>query len=218
VNYYLIYYQALYYHREDSHPPDRLVRRRRSSKEPVTMTDSVTGAQSALPGGAAAGHWVLDPAKSGARFQHKTFWGLMTVRGHFAELSGAGDLGADGSVTGEIQISAASLDTKNAKRDKHLRSADFFNADAHPSITFTAKSAALSPAGDLAVSGDLHVAGTSRPLSVTMKVGEAAADSATLEVSADIDRADFGMTWNQAGMLKGPAAISVTAHFVRQPA
>lgn len=182
------------------------------------MSDTVSGEQAALPGGAAAGHWVLDPGQSSADFRHKTIWGLVTVRGQFSGLSGEGDLGADGSVTGKLEIPAASVDTKNPTRDKHLRSPDFFNADAHPSITFTATSAAIGASGELLVNGDLSAGGTSRPLSVTAKLAAVAADSATLTAEVDIDRADFGMTWNMLGMVKGPATISVTAHFTHQPA
>jgi polyisoprenoid-binding protein YceI len=179
----------------------------------AAMTDAVNGATSGLPGG--AGHWVLDPQKSSVGISHKTMWGLMTVRGKFSELKGAGDVGTDGSVTGTLEVGTASVDTKNKKRDIHLRSAEFFNADAHPHITFTAKNARLE-GGGLAVSGDLEVNGTSRPLSFTAKVDEASADSATLAADVVIDRSEYGMSWNQMGMIKGPATVNVAARFTRQ--
>lgn len=182
------------------------------------MTDAASGTPSGLPGGAGAGHWVLDPAKSSAEISQKHFWGLVTVRGSFLELTGEGDVGADGSVTGTIRIGAASVSTKNARRDKHLRSADFFDADAHPYITFTARDAKLDDAGNLLVSGDLEAGGTSRPLSLTAQVSQASADSATLTASADVDKLDHGMTWSPMGMVKGPATATVTARFTRQPA
>lgn len=181
------------------------------------MTDPVSGVPSELPGGAGAGHWVLDPAKSSVAISHKHFWGLITVRGTFSELTGEGDVGADGSVTGTLKVGAASVDTKNKQRDKHLRSADFFDAEAHPHIAFTVKSAKLGNAGELAVSGDLEAAGKARPLSLTAQVSEASQDSATLMASADVDQVNHGMTWNRIGMVKGPATVSVTAHFTRQP-
>lgn len=180
------------------------------------MTDAVNGATSGLPGGAGAGHWVLDPQRSSVGISHKTMWGLATVRGSFSELKGEGDVGADGSLNGTLEVGAASLDTKNKKRDTHLRSADFFDADAHPHITFAAKNASVDGDGALAVSGDLEVAGKSRPLSFAAKVSEASADSATLVAEVPIDRADFGMSWNQMGMVKGPATVSIAAHFTRR--
>jgi polyisoprenoid-binding protein YceI len=182
------------------------------------MSDAVSGEQTTLPGGAAAGHWVLDPAQSSVAFSHKTIWGLVTVHGQFSGLSGAGELGEDGSVTGTIEVASASVDTKKPSRDKHLRSADFFNADAHPSITFTAASGAAGASGDLLVNGELTAGGTSRPLSVTAKLAAVTADSAALTAELDIDRADFGMTWNMLGTMKGLATVSVTASFTRQPA
>jgi polyisoprenoid-binding protein YceI len=188
-------------------------------KEPSAMTDAGSSASTGLPGGAGPGHWVLDPHKSSVKVSQKHMWGLITVRASFSELAGDGDVSADGSVTGTLRVGAASVDTKNSKRDKHLRSADFFHADAHPHITFTAKNAKLDDNGDLAVSGDLEAAGTSRPLSLTANVSEASQDSATLTTTVNVDRLNYGMTWNSMGMMvKAPATVSVTAHFTRQPA
>lgn len=181
------------------------------------MTEASAGGSSALPGGAAAGHYVLDPAGSSVDFTHKTIWGLVTVRGHFSGLSGEGDVHADGSVTGHIAIPASSVDTKHTKRDTHLRSADFFHADAHPSITFAAVSARPANAGELAVDGEVTAAGQTRPLALTAKIVSVSPDSATLSADVQIDRADFGMTWNQLGMLRGKANLSVKARFTRQP-
>jgi polyisoprenoid-binding protein YceI len=182
------------------------------------MTDAGSSAPAGLPGGAGAGHWVLDPAGSSVAISHKTMWGLTTVRGSFTELTGEGEVGADGSVSGTFQVGASSVDTKNAKRDKHLRSADFFSADKHPYIVFTARQAGPDQAGGLTVGGDLEVAGTTLPLSFTAKVSEASADSATLTAEVAVDRSGYGMTWNQMGMVKGPATVSVTAHFTREAA
>jgi polyisoprenoid-binding protein YceI len=180
------------------------------------MTDATAGGASAQPGGAAAGHYVLDPAGSSVGFTHKTIWGLVTVRGHFSGLSGEGDVGADGSVTGHIDIPASSVDTAHAKRDTHLRSADFFNADAHPSITFAAMGARPAGTGELAVDGEVTAAGQTRPLALTARIVDVTPDSATLSAEVQIDRTDFGMTWNQLGMLRGRATLSVTARFSRQ--
>jgi polyisoprenoid-binding protein YceI len=181
------------------------------------MTEATADGSSALPGGAAAGHYVLDPAGSSVGFSHKTIWGLVTVRGHFSGLSGEGDVGADGSVTGHIDVAASSVDTGHTKRDTHLRSADFFHADEHPSITFAAQSARPAGAGELAVDGEVTAAGRTRPLALTVRVADVTPDSATLSADAQIDRADFGMTWNQLGMMRGHATLSVTARFNRQP-
>ncbi len=91
-----------------------------------------------LAGGTATGRWVLDPARSRVQFHVKHFWGAITVHGSFAQITGEGTVGADGMVTGRLSMDAASLDTKNSRRDRHLRSADFFDADRHPYAVVTA--------------------------------------------------------------------------------
>ena len=78
--------------------------------------------------------WTLDPARSSVALRSKTMWGLVTVRGWFGELAGNAEILPGGAARGRLEIGAASLDTKNAKRDRHLASADFFNAAEHPSI------------------------------------------------------------------------------------
>jgi polyisoprenoid-binding protein YceI len=81
-----------------------------------------------------AGAWRLDPARSNVAFHVRHFYGLMTVKGEFADYEGTLDLGATPAV--ELAIQAASLDTKLAKRDKHLRSKDFFDVERHPQVRF----------------------------------------------------------------------------------
>jgi polyisoprenoid-binding protein YceI len=110
----------------------------------------------------------------------------------------------------------ASVDTGNAQRDKHLRSADFFKADEHPTMVFTAREAKPDPSGGLTVSGELEAAGISRPLSFTAKITEAGPQAATLTAEVPVDRAGYGMTWNRLGMVTGPATAAVVARFTRQ--
>jgi len=162
-------------------------------------------------------NWLLDPAATTAAFSSKTMWGLVTVRGRFSQVAGSGEILADGSGRGRLQIGAASLDTKNRKRDEHLRSADFFNATDHPQIIVDIAQATLADSGSAQVTGTLTVAGTTKPLSVTATLSEAGEQAITLAAETDIDRADFGMTWNRAGMVKGKAHVSVVARFVKSP-
>jgi polyisoprenoid-binding protein YceI len=164
---------------------------------------------------ASPGSWQLDPAGSSVAIQHKTIWGLATVRGTFAGVSGSGEIRPDGTASGRLEIDAASINTKNAKRDTHLRSADFFNVEAHPQIVAEIGPVARQGDASAAVAGTLTVAGVSRPLSLTAKITEASPDAITMQAAAEFDRADFGMTWNQLGMVKGNAAVSVTARFTR---
>jgi polyisoprenoid-binding protein YceI len=179
------------------------------------MTNAQGNEAAALTGPAS---FELDPSASTATFSHKTIWGLVTVRGVFSDLNGTAEIQADGSAHGRLEIGTASLDTKNKKRDEHLRSADFFHAAAHPKIVVDVTQAAASDGSNVQASGTVTVAGQSKPLTLTAKVSEATGQAVTLTADAQIDRADFGMTWNQIGMLKGPAQVHVVARFVKSAA
>ena len=96
---------------------------------------------------ASQGRWTLDPAGSSAEFHAKQFWGAITVHGHFERLEGEGTVAPDGTVSGVVRLDAASLTTKNNKRDKHLRSADFFDTEHHPNVTITVTRLSLDPDG-----------------------------------------------------------------------
>ena len=181
------------------------------------------GQQQVRPGQPAAtvltgpSQWTLDAARSSVTLRHKTMWGLATVRGTFGDLAGSAEVGADGSARGRIEIGAASLDTGNAKRDKHLRSADFFNADQHPHIVAVLQRADLAgvTGAPVAVTGQLTVAGITRPLTFTATLTEITESAVTVRAEAEVDRGQFDMTWNQLGMLRGPATVSVLARFTR---
>ena len=95
------------------------------------------------------------------------FYGLMTVKGRFASYDGTLELGARAAA--QLTIDAASLDTGNARRDKHLRSADFFDVEHHPQVRFTSTS--VTADGDaLRVRGRLEAAGEQIPLELVAAV------------------------------------------------
>jgi polyisoprenoid-binding protein YceI len=85
--------------------------------------------QAQLQDGKLAGSWTLDPSRSETRLKSKAMWGLVPVTGVFREISGKADVSPAGEVTGTIVVAARSVDTKNEKRDVHLRSADFFDVE-----------------------------------------------------------------------------------------
>jgi polyisoprenoid-binding protein YceI len=162
-----------------------------------------------------AGAWVLDPAGSSVEFVGKAFWGMVPVRGTFGTLSGQGTVGQDGSVSGQLVIDAASLDTKNKKRDTHLRSADFFNVEKYPTVTVTVDSAVLD-GSNLKCTGTMEAAGKSVPISFTATVESTGADAVVLKAVLPMARSTFGMTWQQVpGMVKDATQGTVTARFVR---
>jgi polyisoprenoid-binding protein YceI len=184
-----------------------------------TANESSPGAA----GGGAAGlraaarpsTWVLDASRSSAAFRHKTMWGLATVRGTLAELTGTAEILADGSARGRLEIAAASLNTKNAKRDEHLRSADFFNAAQHRHIVAELRRAVLREGETVGIEGELTVAGSTRPLNFAARVTEASEGAVTLLAELKIGRSDFNMTWNRMGMITCPATVVIVARFTR---
>ncbi|MGW3289809.1 YceI family protein [Streptomyces sp. NPDC001002] len=164
------------------------------------------------------GLWQLDTTASTVALRHKTMWGMVTVKGTLDAVEGQGEVSADGSATGTVTLNAASIDTKNRKRDEHLRSADFFDVENHPEITFAVRTAELREGETVEVAGQLTVRGISRPQPVTAKLTGASADGLTLDAEFTVDRAEFGLGWNQMGMIRGLTTVTSTLRFVRAQA
>jgi polyisoprenoid-binding protein YceI len=171
-------------------------------------------ADNAAADNAAAGRWVLDPAGSRADFYVKHFWGAMTVHGWFGQLTGEATVASDGSATGTVTIDAASLNTKNKQRDKHLRSADFFAADTHPHLTIAVAQASLTGPDALTGTGTIEIAGQAKPLEFAAQV-EQSESAIVLRTEVTIDRTEFGITWSPLKMTAPTARTTVVARFVR---
>src|ERR1700743_2531230 len=103
------------------------------------QTTAAPAARELLRDGKLAGSWTLDAGRSEIGLKSKSMWGLVPVKGVFREVAGTGTVSASGEVTGTVTVAAASIDTKNKKRDDHLRSADFFDVGNTPAITFVAE-------------------------------------------------------------------------------
>lgn len=166
-----------------------------------------------VKGGTLAGEWVLDPTTSSVRLKSKVF-GLLPVNGVFSEVSGSGTVSPDGKATGTLQVGAASVSTRNTRRDTHLRSADFFDSDNHPEITFTADDIRPSAKG-VAVSGALTIRDRTRPLSFDAAASVAGDGEIWLDAETRVNRADFGLTWNQLGMVGQVSTLTIHAVFTR---
>jgi polyisoprenoid-binding protein YceI len=169
--------------------------------------------QALVQDGNLAGTWTLDTARSEVRLKSRSMWGLAPVKGVFREVTGNGTVSAVGEVTGTITVAARSVDTKNKKRDEHLRSAEFFDAANHPDITFTVDG--IKPGnGGVRVTGDLTVRDQTRPVSFDATVSSADGET-WLDGEIQVNRADFGLTWNQMGMASMRNTITVHAVFTR---
>ncbi len=170
--------------------------------------------QTLLKDAALTGTWTLDPSKSTIGLRSKSMWGLAPVKGVFRQVSGQGTVSPAGDVSGTVTVSAASIDTKNKKRDTHLRSADFFDSDTYPDITVTVNQARPSGQG-VTVSGSLTVRDRTRPVTFDAKVSVISDGEIALDAEIQVNRSDFGLTWNQMGMASMHNTIIVHAVFTR---
>jgi len=159
------------------------------------------------------GTWRLDLAKTTVDFRTKAMW-VLPVKGTAKALSGEAQIGADGEANGTFVIDAGSFDTKNKKRDDHLRTADFFEVVKYPTISFTADSVRSTGSGRLEVDGKLTVHGRSQPVTLNAEVSGAGGNSATVTTEVEIDRSLFGLSWSKMGAgLKNH--VTIRAHFDR---
>ena len=162
-----------------------------------------------------AGVWNLVPDRSTLAFKIKNMWGLVRVKGRFTDFSGDGQVTGKGAVFGRVDIDVASLKTGIRRRDQHLLSKDFFDAERFPriSVVVTAVEPGTGNRADLRAAFTIKGVTAPVPLPVAITV----LDDGTVRVSAktDIDRAEFGLDWNRAGMIGRAATANVEAYFVR---
>ena len=171
--------------------------------------------QALLVDGALAGEWVMDLRRSSIRLKSRSMWGLSPVNGVFHEVSGNGTVSADGEVSATVTVAAASIDTRNTRRDTHLRSADFFDSASNPDITFAADD--IRPSGQgVAVTGALTVRDRTRPLSFDAAASFQGDGEVWLDAEIQVNRADFGLTWNQLGMVSMNNTLTIHAVFVQR--
>ncbi len=175
------------------------------------MTPDLTHASSPSRRQVEASRWRLDPSRARIEFGARHFFGLMTVTGHFDRYEGTLDLREQPAA--RLTIEAASLDSANAKRDRHLRSADFFDVEHHPQIRFVSDFAEADGTL-LVVSGRLRAAG--REVALTVEATLRAVDGELdLQATAYVDQRTLGMTWSPLGVLRTPTRLSVRGRLVR---
>jgi polyisoprenoid-binding protein YceI len=167
----------------------------------ATQTDTIGDGDAAAAGlGTLRGtRWRVDVDHTTVEFRVRHA-GLAKVRGVFREFEGTLVVGEDGALSASGSVDVASLDTRIAARDEHLRSADFFDAPNHPKLTF-ATTAIEVDGDDVRAAGDVTIRGVTRPLELTGELlGTGVDDDGNerigLSLSASLDRRDFGLTWN----------------------
>jgi len=150
-----------------------------------------------------AGTYALDKGHTTIEFVGRHLM-ITKVRGRFTAFDGQiviGDAPEDSSVA--VSIETASVDSSDEKRDGHLRSPDFLDVETFPTITFRSTGVAVGPDGSAEVTGDLTIKEVTRPVILDVEFDGAQADpwgGQRLGFSAhtDIDREDWGLTWNVA--------------------
>ena len=146
--------------------------------------------------------WNIDTTHSNVDFSVRHM-GVSTVRGKFREFSGF--LESDENLVPqrlEVTIETASIDTGVDDRDAHLRSADFFDAENNPQITFKSTDIQDKGGNKFAVTGDLDMHGVTNPVTFNMDGVQPITDPyglqrAAAEGTAELNRKDWGLTWNQ---------------------
>jgi polyisoprenoid-binding protein YceI len=156
--------------------------------------------------------WRLDPSNSSAEFRVPIVWGLGSVKGRFERLDGWLEVDDDLQWRMELTLDASSLDTGNPRRDRHLRSADFFDTEHYPEARFRSSRVNDRGGGRLAVEGELEAAGARARLQVEVEGAVMHADGRLeLDAAATVDQRRLGMTFSPLGVIAAPTALSVHA-------
>lgn len=157
-----------------------------------------TASATAIP----AGSWAVDKAHTKVGFAVRHM-GVSTVRGEFREFDGALEVDEDGGLKAHGTVAVASVDTGQAPRDEHLRSADFFDAAEHPELRF--ESTAIEPVGDgdYRIIGELTIHGVTREIELDAELGGVergpeGEQRVGFEITGQLSRKDFKMRFDAA--------------------
>jgi len=176
---------------------------------------------------AATTNWNIDPVHSTAEFKVRHMM-ISNVKGRFPAVKGVLALDETALTNSRIEVSidAASIDTRDSQRDAHLKSADFFDVEKFPTLSFKSTRINRISDGELAVAGDLTIHGITRNVVFNVEGPTAPGKDPWgktrmgLSASTKINRKDFGLTWNAAletgGILVGDeVTITLEVQFVK---
>jgi polyisoprenoid-binding protein YceI len=161
------------------------------------MTDTATTAT-------LTGTWTIDASHSRLGFVARHAM-VTKVRGQFQQFEGAIEVNGDTPTASSVRIAAeiASITTGDDQRDGHLRSADFFDTEAHPTLSFASTSIEHVGGDEYRVTGDLAIRGVTNQVTIELEYTGAARDPfgndrIGFEGATEINRKDWGLTWNAA--------------------
>jgi len=168
--------------------------------------------------------WKIDPAHSEINFKVKHLV-VSTVTGHFSKFDASIETNKEDFSDAKINFEADinSIDTKNEQRDAHLKSADFFEADKHPKMSFVSKSVKRISDHEMQVIGNLSLRGITKEITLDViyngtVAGFGGTEVAGFEVRGKVNRFDFGLQWNaltEAGgvVVSNEVKIEILAEF-----
>lgn len=171
--------------------------------------------------------WKIDPAHTTAEFKVKHMM-ITNVKGHFSGLSGTLSLDEQDVTKSKVEVAipAATINTREQERDTHLKSADFFDVEKFPTLSFKSTSVTRRPNDELEIEGDLTIRGVTRKVRLAVEgptaEGKDPWGNTRIGVSAitKVNRKDYGLVWNAAletgGLLVGDdVAITIDAEFIK---
>jgi polyisoprenoid-binding protein YceI len=148
--------------------------------------------------------WSIDDSHSAAEFAVKHLM-ISTVKGHFGAIKGTVEIDEWNPKASavDVTIDATSIDTRNAQRDAHLRSPDFFDAERFPALRFVGRRIEGDVTTRFKVTGDLTIRDVTRAVTLDVKAGGHVRDPwgnerSSYAAETKINRSDWGLTWNQA--------------------
>jgi len=182
------------------------------------------------PGLLHAAPWEFDPTHTGVQFKVRHLM-ISSVRGEFETVTGkiVYDEADVTKSSADITIDAASINTRVAKRDEHLRSPDFLDVKKYPAITFRSKRIETAGSGTLKMTGDLTIRGVTKEVVLTVEgptpsikdpMGNIRVGG---QATTKIDRKDFGLTWNKTVdggevVVGDEVEITIDVEIYRKPA
>lgn len=170
--------------------------------------------------------WTLDPSHSEVLFKVKHLM-ISNVKGEFRKVNASIDMAGNDLSTASVRVNidAGSIFTNDENRDKHLRSADFFDVEQHPEVIFEGTSI-TGEGSERKLNGKLTMKGVTRPVTLDVEVGGVQKDpwgneKMGFSVSGKIDRKEWGLNWNaalEAGgvLVSDEVRINAEVQFVKQ--
>ena len=198
-------------------------------KARTILTLAVVALIPAVNAGAQPVAWDFDTSHSSVGFSVRHMM-ISNVKGSFNSFKGSLTVSGDDPTTAriEVTIDAASIDTREPKRDQHLKSPDFFDVAKFPTLAFVSKKVVKVGEGTFKVTGDLTMHGVTKEVVLDVEGLQAPIKDpwgmmrTAAHVSTTLNRKDFGLNWNKAletgGVLVGEdVAISIDAELVKRP-